>query len=136
MRGDSHEIATILTQRKYIALGHRQLRSWKNCGVESLQKGWSKFLICDIHDQGNESIVENANSYFLKPLSHLTPKCFILMQTPLQLDIWYYEEFVNDKNNIKHTHFYTMFLQLSQKTISPAYDSFLLIMSQIYFEFC
>ena len=45
--------------------------------------------------KGNESL----EHHFL-----ITPKCFMFMQTPLQLDIWLqsYEEFVNAKNNIKH----------------------------------
>ena len=41
----------------------------------------------------------------------ITSKCFILMQTPLQLDIWLqgYEEFVNDKNNVQIPLFYIVF---------------------------
>ena len=61
-----------------------------------------------------------------------TSKCFILMQTPLQLDIWLrsYERFDNAKNNIKQRNLNTVFANIS-KTTSPTSDSFLLIMSHI-----
>ena len=63
---------------------------------------------------------------------HKTSKCFILMQTPLQLDIWLqrYEGFDNAKNNMKQRNFNTVFANIS-KTTSPTSDSFLLIMSHI-----
>ena len=69
--------------------------------------------------------------HFLKIL-----KGFILMQTPLQLDIWLqsYEEFVNAKNNIKQRNWNTVFANIS-KPISPTSDSFPLIMSQVC-SFC
>ena len=53
--------------------------------------------------------------YFL-----ITSKCFILMQIPLQLDIWLqsYEGFVNAKNNIKQRNLNTVFANIS-KTASP-----------------
>ena len=56
------------------------------------------------------------------------------MQTPLQLDIWLQssEEFVNIKNNIKQRNLNTIFANIS-KTTSPTSDSFLLIMSHIFF---
>ena len=62
----------------------------------------------------------------------ITLKCFILMQTPLQLDIWLqsYEWFINGKNNIKQRNLNTVFANIS-KTTSPTSDSFLLIMSPI-----
>ena len=65
--------------------------------------------------------------YFLK-----TSKCFILMQTSLQLDIWLqsYEGFDNAKNNMKQRHLKTVFANIS-KTTSTTSDSFLLIMSHI-----
>ena len=80
-------------------------------------------VICDMI-KGNESL-------FL-PRFLITLKCFILMQTPLQLDIWLqsYEEFVNAKNNIKQRNLNTVFANTS-KTIWPTSDSFLLIMSHI-----
>ena len=61
-----------------------------------------------------------------------TSKCFILMQTPLQLDIRLqsYEEFDNAKNNIKQKEFEPCFANIS-RTTSPTSDSFLLIMSHI-----
>ena len=85
-------------------------------------------IICDMI-KGNEPLVEIFNSYFLTPLSH---NCFILMQTPLQLDIWLqsYEEFVNVKNVIKQRNWNTVFANIS-KPISQTSDSFLLIMSHI-----
>ena len=63
----------------------------------------------------------------------LTSKCFILMQTPLQLDIWLqsYEEFDNAKNSIKQRNWNAVFVNIS-KPISPTSDSFLLIMSHIW----
>ena len=68
--------------------------------------------------------------HFLK-----TSKCFILMQTPLQLDIWLqsYEGFGNAKNNIMQRNLNTVFANIS-KTTSPTSDSFLLIMSQLCAE--
>ena len=59
-------------------------------------------------------------------------KCFILMQTPLQLDIWLQssEESVYAKNNIKQRNLNTVFANIS-KTTSQTSDSFLLIMSHI-----
>ena len=84
--------------------------------------------------KGNESLVENFNFYFLPPLYHTFKmlKCFILLQTPLQLDNWLqsYDEFVNAKNNIKQRNLNTVFANIS-KTTSPTSDSFLLIMSHI-----
>ena len=61
-----------------------------------------------------------------------TTKCFILMQTPLQLDIWLqsYAKFDNAKNNIKQRNLNLVFCYIS-KTTSPTSDSFLLIMSHI-----
>ena len=63
----------------------------------------------------------------LKPL-----KCFIFVQTPLQLDIWLqsYAGFDNAKNNIKQMNLNPVFANIS-KTTSPTSDSFLLIMSHI-----
>ena len=60
-----------------------------------------------------------------------TSNCFILMQTPLQSNIWWksYEEFVIAKNNIKHCS-NTILTNIS-KTIWPTSDSFLLIMSHM-----
>ena len=57
------------------------------------------------------------------------------MQTPLQLDIWLqsYEGFVNAKNNIKQRNLNTVFDNIS-KTTSPTSDSFLLIMSHMFFQ--
>ena len=59
---------------------------------------------------------------------------FILMQTPLQLDIWLqsYEGFDHAKNNMKQRNLNTVFANIS-KTLSPTSDSFLLIMSQFWF---
>ena len=65
--------------------------------------------------------------------SLITDKCFILMQTQLQLDIWLqsYEGFVNAKNNIKQKEFEYCFANIS-KTTSLTSESFLLIMSHMY----
>ena len=86
--------------------------------------------MCDMI-KGNESLV---NFYFLHHLL-ITSKCFNLMQTPLQLDIWLqsYERFVNAKNSIyyKTKEFDTVFANIS-KTTAPTSDSFLLIMSHLY----
>ena len=64
-----------------------------------------------------------------------TLKCFVLMQNPLQLDIWLqsYAGFENAKNNIKQRNFNPVYANIS-KTTSPTSDSFLLIMLhlQIY----
>ena len=59
-------------------------------------------------------------------------KCFILMQTPLQFDIWLqsYVGFENAKNNIKQRNLNTVFANIS-KTTFPTSDSFLLIMSHL-----
>ena len=66
--------------------------------------------------------------HFLK-----TSKCFNLMQTPLQLDIWLqsYEGFDKAKNNMKQRNLNTIYENIS-KTTSPTSHSFLLIMSHIY----
>ena len=81
--------------------------------------------------KGNESLEENFNFYFLNHLL-ITSKCFILMQTPLQLDIWLqsYEGFDNFKNSMKQRNLNTVFDNIS-KTTSPTSDSFLLIMSHM-----
>ena len=64
-----------------------------------------------------------------------TLKCFILMQTPIQLDIWLqsYAGFDNAKNNIKQRNLNPVFANISITT-SPTSDSFLLIMSHMGFE--
>ena len=66
--------------------------------------------------------------HFLKTL-----KCFILMQTLLQLDIWLqsYEGFDYAKNNMKQRNLNTVYANIL-KTTSPTSDSFLLIMSQVW----
>ena len=71
--------------------------------------------------------ISNFLHHFLRTL-----KCFILMQTPLRLDIWLqgYEGFHNAKNNMKQRNLNTVFANIS-KTTSPTSDSFLLIMSHI-----
>ena len=58
-----------------------------------------------------------------------TLKCFILVQTPLQLDIWLqsYEGYDNAKHNMKQRHLKTVFANIS-KTSSPTSDSFFVIM--------
>ena len=65
--------------------------------------------------------------HFLKTL-----KRFILMQTPLQMNIWLqsYEGFDNAKNNMKQRNLNTVFANIP-KTTSPTSDSFLLIMSHL-----
>ena len=65
--------------------------------------------------------------HFLK-----TPKCFILIQIPVQLDIWVqsYEGFDNGKNNIKQRNLNSVLANISKTTL-PTSDSFLLIMSHI-----
>ena len=65
--------------------------------------------------------------HFLK-----TSKCFIVIQTPLQLDIWLqsYEGFDNVKNIMKQRNMNNVFANIS-KTTSPTSDSFHLIMSHI-----
>ena len=64
----------------------------------------------------------------------ITLKCFILMHTPSQLDIWLqsYEEFVDTKNNINQKNLNTVFAHFSE-SIFPTSDSFLLIMSHMTF---
>ena len=84
------------------------------------------------HDQGK--LVTCWNISILSFLRHfvITPKCLILMQTPLKLDIWLQscEEFVNAKNNIEQRNLNPVFANIS-KTIWLTFDSFLLIMSQM-----
>ena len=65
----------------------------------------------------------------------ITSKCFILMHTPLQLDIWLqsYEGFDNYKNNIKQRNLNTVFANISITTF-PTSDSFLLIMSHMWHD--
>ena len=55
-----------------------------------------------------------------------TLKCFILMQTPFQLDIWLqsYAGFDNAENNIKQRNLNPVFANIS-KTTSPISNSFL-----------
>ena len=74
---------------------------------------------------------KNSISIFLHHLI-ITSNCFILMQTPLQSDIWLqsYEGFVNAKNNVKQRNLNTIFANISITT-SPTSDSFLLIMSHM-----
>ena len=62
----------------------------------------------------------------------MTSKCFICMQTTLQLDIWLqsYQGFYDAKNIMKQRNLNTVFANIS-KTTSPTSDSFLLIMSQL-----
>ena len=85
---------------------------------------------CDMI-KGNESLVKNSISIFLHHCL-TTSICFILMQTPLQLDIWLqsYTRFDNAKNNIKQRNLNPVFANIS-KTTSPTSDSFLLIMSHL-----
>ena len=89
-----------------------------------------QFDICDMI-KGNESLVENFNSYFLAPLSHN----FYMLHfdpNPERLDIWLqsYDKFVKAKNIIKQRNLNTVFTNIS-KTIWPTSDSFLLIMSHM-----
>ena len=74
---------------------------------------------------------KNSISIFLHHFL-ITSKCFIFMQTPLQLDIWLqsYEGFDNTKNNMKQSNLNTVFANIS-KTTSPTSDSFHVIMSHI-----
>ena len=84
------------------------------------------------HDQGKWVTCSKISISFFLHHFLVTSKCFNLMQTPLQLDIWLqsYEGFVNAKNNIKQRNLNTVFANIS-KTIFPTSDSFLLIMSQM-----
>ena len=89
------------------------------------------------HDQGNESLVENFNSYFLAPLSH---NFNMLHFDPIPITIGYiwlqsYEELANAKNNIKQRNLNNIFANIS-KTTSPTSDSFHLIMSHMMVHFC
>ena len=88
--------------------------------------------ICDMIKR-NESLVENISIPIFLHHFNITSKCSILMQTPLQLDIWLqsYKAFVNAKNNIKQRNLNTVFTNIS-KTIWTTSDSFLLIMSHNY----
>ena len=54
--------------------------------------------------------------HFLK-----TSKCFILMQSPLKLDIWLqsYEGFDNAKNNMKERNLNTVFANISDIRLIP-----------------
>ena len=86
--------------------------------------------ICDTI-KGNESLVENFNSYFLAPFSH---NCNMLHFDPNSIAIGYlvtsYEGFDNSKNNMKQRNLNAVFANIS-KTTSPTSDSFLLIMSHM-----
>ena len=81
--------------------------------------------------KGGSHLSKNSISVFLHHCL-TTSKCFILTQTPLQLNIRLqnYEEFDNTKNNIKQRNLNPVYANIS-KTTSPTSDSFLLIMSHI-----
>ena len=84
------------------------------------------------HDQG-EWVTCRQFSILLfqyKSLVHL--KCYILIQTPSQLNIWLqrYEQFFKVKNNVKHKNLSPL-LACNSKSIFPTSDSFPLIMSHI-----
>ena len=74
---------------------------------------------------------KNSISIFLHHFLE-TSKCFILMQTPLQLDNWLqsYEGFDIAINNRKQRNVNTVLANISKST-SPTSDSFLLIISHI-----
>ena len=79
--------------------------------------------MCLWHDQGKwVACQKNSINWFLCHFL-ITSKCFILMQTPWQLDIWLqsYEWFDNAKNN----EIWTLFLPISlYNIISPSYKNF------------
>ena len=77
--------------------------------------------------KGNESLVENFNSYFLTPLSHKFHK---LHFDANPIKIGYLVTELNAENSMKQKNLITVFANIS-KTISPTSDSFLLIMSHI-----
>ena len=59
-------------------------------------------------------------------------KCYILIQTPLQLNIclWRYKQFLKFKNNVKHKNL-SLIQDCNSKSIFRTSDSFSLIMSHI-----
>ena len=83
---------------------------------------------CDMI-KGNESLVENCNSYFLTPLTHNFKMLNFDANHITNIWLQSYEEFVNAKNNINQQN-----LNNISKTISPTSDSFLLIMSHICYS--
>ena len=86
-------------------------------------------------DQGNWVTCRKFQFLFsYTPLSHNSKLLFILMQTPLHLNIWLqsYEEYFNAENNIQQENVNTVFASIS-KTISLTSNSSLSIMSHMLF---
>ena len=84
------------------------------------------------HDQG-EWVTCRQYSILIfqyKSLVHL--KCYILIQSPSQADIWLqrYKQFFKLKNNVKHNNVLPL-LACNSKSIFPTSDSFPMIMSHI-----
>ena len=121
-------------QQRYCTLpADSKFKMSQYCTAYASQKYLQKQCLwpaCDIIKE-NEPLIENFNFFFLTPLSHnIKMLHFMLMQTPLQLDIWLqsHEGFVNAKTILKNL--ITVFANFSKRT-SPTSDSFLLIMSHI-----
>ena len=78
------------------------------------------------HDQGKFSILILITG---------TKECYILMQTPLELNIWLQscETFINSQNNMKQTNLDSFFTNISIVSIvlSVTSDSFPLIISHV-----
>ena len=84
------------------------------------------------HDQGEWVTCWQFSILFFQYKSLVHLKCYILIQTPSQLNIWLqrYEQFFKVKNNVKHKNLSPL-LACNSKSIYPTSDSFPLIMSQI-----
>ena len=102
------------------------------CSIKSRKLPWSNQLATPFVTWSREMshLSKNSISIFLHQCL-TTSKCFILMQTPLRLDIRLqsYEEFDNAKNNMKQRNLNPVYANIS-KTTSPT-SPFLLIMSHL-----
>ena len=85
------------------------------------------------HDQGEWVTCRQYSILIFQYKSPVHLKCYMLIQTPSQSDIWLqrYEQFFKFKNNVKHKIFSPLLACNSSKSIFPTSDSFPLIMSHI-----
>ena len=98
----------------------KTILGYKICGITKTYVTWSR----EVSHLSKISICIFLH-FFL-----ILSKCFIFMQTSLQLDIWLqsYKGFVHSTNRIKQRNLNNVFTNIS-KTTSSTSDSFLLIMS-------
>ena len=94
---------------------------------------WLGWCIHMSHDQGEWVTCRQFSILFFQYKSLVHLQCYILIQTPSQLNIWLqsYEQFFKVKNNVKHKNLSPL-LACNSKSIFPTSDSFSLIMSHMY----